>query len=154
MIGFLERTKTLFLDWSLSSSSPTLADNHFLLLVRYLALSEHQISIYIGWPWQHLYFHCHNTSYIRWVTKTPRVHVFITAILIQTYLFIFYRVETATFFPYVIPFLIPVDDYACIQLFPSQFFILCLCIVLDKLFSGFDLVHISNTLLGWGRSHL
>ena len=126
------------------------ADNYFLLLLHYLALSEHLIHIYIVWPCQCMCLRCQKNSHIRRLNMTPCAQVVITTILICTYIAIFYRMDTAYFCPYAVTFIITMNDYVCVWLVTYQFFILCLCIVLYHL----HLVHISNTLLGWGRSHL
>ena len=48
------------------------------------------------------------------------------------------------FRPYIVPSLIPMYYYVLVQIFPSYIFILCLYIILDHLFYGIDLVHVSN----------
>ena len=59
----------------------------------------------------------------------------------------FILVFVATFFPYVVPYMIPVDDYVRIWSFPSHIFILFLYVGLDQLISGIDLIHIYNRFL-------
>ena len=60
----------------------------------------------------------------------------------------FILVVMDNFRPYVVPSLIPVDDYVHVQYFPYRIFILCLYVELDHFFSGINLVHIYNILLG------
>ena len=53
-------------------------------------------------------------------------------------------VVTANFHLCAIPYLILVDGYVYVRVFHSRIFILCVYIVIDYLFSGIDLIHIST----------
>ena len=71
-----------------------------------------------------MYFRHHNTSHIRRLMITPRVCV----------ITILYRMDMANLCPSVVLFSIPMYDYVCVRLLPSQFFILCIYIGIDHFF--------------------
>ena len=50
----------------------------------------------------------------------------------------------ATFHAYAILYIITMDEYVCVRYFTFHIFILCIYVGLDNLFSGIDLIHISN----------
>ena len=55
-----------------------------------------------------------------------------------------YRLYMATFCPYVILFIIPLDDYVCLWFIFYRFFIVYLYVGLDHLIYEFSIVHVSN----------